>query len=226
MKSYLIMMAVRLIEMRRILKATGSLYLHCDPTASHYIKLFMDAIFGSGSFRSEVIWQRTSAHPSARRWASTYDSLLFYTKSEKYKWNRIYQAPDKNYVRTHYIYEDDKGRYRASDLTGPGVSRGASGHIWRGFDPNEKGRHWAYVPDTLDEMDKQGLIHWPSKPNGWPAKKVYWDDTRRDVRFTLYGLTYRPLTPRPVNAWVIQPKSHSLCWIGSSKPVRMKAMWC
>ena len=179
MKSYLIMMAVRLLEMRRILKPTGSLYLHCDPTASHYIKLFMDAIFGYGSFRSEVIWQRTSAHPSARRWASTYDSLLFYTKSEKYKWNRIYQAPDKNYVRTHYIYEDDTGRYRAADLTGAGVSRGASGQIWRGFDPNEKGRHWAYVPATLDEMDKEGLIHWPKKRTGWPAKKVYWDDTRR-----------------------------------------------
>ena len=179
MQSYLCMMAVRLLEMHRVLKDTGSVYLHCDPTASHYLKLIIDAIFGNEHFRAEIVWQRTSAHPSARRWASTYDSILFYTKSNKYTWNRVYMAPDRNYVRTHYTNQDRRGRYRAADLTGAGVSSGASGQPWRGFDPSEKGRHWAYIPETLDKMDAEGLIYWPSKRNGWPAKKVYWDDTKR-----------------------------------------------
>ena len=179
MQGYLTYMAIRLLEMRRILKETGSIYLHCDSTASHYLKALMDAVFGNEHFRTDIIWQRTSAHPSARRWASTYDNLVFYTKSEKYTWNPAYYAPDENYVRTHYIYEDSTGRYRAADLTGAGISSGQSGQIWRGFNPSEKGRHWAYIPDTLDRMDAEGLIHWPAKQGGWPSKKVYWDETKR-----------------------------------------------
>ena len=179
MMAYLTMMAQRMVELHRVLKPTGSIYLHCDPTASHYLKLLLDAVFGADNFRTEIVWQRTSAHPSAQRWASTYDCILFYTKSNRYTWNPAYQAPNENYVRTHYIYEDAEGIYRAADLTGPGISSGSSGETWKGFNPSEKGRHWAYIPDTLDEMDRQGLIHWPSKRNGWPAKKVYWDDTKR-----------------------------------------------
>ena len=179
MMAYITMMAQRMAELHRVLKPTGSIYLHCDPTASHYLKLIMDAIFGSAGFRSEVIWQRTSAHPSARRWASTYDNLQFYTKSAQYTWNPVYQPSDENYVRTHYIYEDDRGRYRAADLTGAGISAGASGQSWKGFSPADKGRHWAYVPSTLDQMDADGLIHWPARKSGWPAKKVYWEDTKR-----------------------------------------------
>ncbi len=179
MGAFLCFMAVRLIEMRRVLRNDGSLYLHCDPTASHYLKALMDAIFGKPNFRSEIVWQRTSAHPSAKRWANTYDFLLFYTKRNSYIWNPMYQDSDENYVRTHYIYEDDRGRYRAADLTGAGVSSGPSGREWKGFNPTNMGRHWSNVPEKLDEMDAQGLIYWPAKRNGWPAKKVYWADTQR-----------------------------------------------
>jgi len=87
LSAYLVMMAVRLIELHRVLKPTGSLYLHCDPTASHYLKVILDQIFGPGSFRSEIVWKRTSAHSSAKRWGPVHDVILFYTKGEGYTWN-------------------------------------------------------------------------------------------------------------------------------------------
>ena len=178
MGAFLCWLGVRLMEMHRILRDDGSIYVHLDNTAVHYVKSLMDAIWGRKNFGTEIIWQRTSAHPSARKWANTHDIILFYTKSGSYTWNRQYQEPNENYVKTHYIYEDAKGRYRAADLTGAGISSGVSGQPWRGFNPTEKGRHWAYVPDTLDKMDKDSLIHWP-KRGGWPAHKVYWDDTKK-----------------------------------------------
>src|SRR5438477_7927023 len=87
MMAYLAMMAPRLVELRRVLKPTGSLYLHCDPTASHYLKLLLDALFGPKKFRNEIIWKRTSAHSDARRYGRVHDSILFYSKSDTYTWN-------------------------------------------------------------------------------------------------------------------------------------------
>jgi adenine specific DNA methylase Mod len=91
MLAYLAMMAPRLAELRRALKPSGSIYLHSDPTASHYLNLLLDAVFGPESFRSEIIWKRTSAHSSSMRWGPVHDTLLFYTKSDEYTWNQIYQ---------------------------------------------------------------------------------------------------------------------------------------
>jgi len=117
MMAYL--MAVRLIELHRALKPTGSLYLHCDPTASHYLKAVLDAIFGPFNFRSEIIWKRTSSHNSARRWGPIHDAVLFYSKSEKFAWNRIAIGYDEKYIERFYRYTDANGRrYRRSDLTG------------------------------------------------------------------------------------------------------------
>jgi len=176
-------MKPRIKELWRVLKPSGSLYFHCDWHASHYIKVeLLDRIFGFDNFRAEIIWQRTSAHPSARRLANTHDSIFFYTKGKKYTWNPLHHEPNQNYVRTHYIYTDARGRYRAADLTGAGISRGASGQDWRGFSPTSKGRHWSNVPETLEHMDAMGMIHWPKKKDGWPAKKVYWDDSKMQVR--------------------------------------------
>ncbi len=84
MQSYLTMMAVRLLEMRRVLKDTGSIYLHCDDTASHYLKMLMDAVFGAEWFRNEITWQRTTAHSDAKRYGANTDTILFYSKSENY----------------------------------------------------------------------------------------------------------------------------------------------
>src|SRR3954447_19698803 len=90
MLAYLAMMTARLVELRRVLKSTGSIYLHCDPTASHYLKVMLDAIFGPENFRNEVIWKRTGAHGRAKRWGPVHDTLLYYTKSNDYTWNRVF----------------------------------------------------------------------------------------------------------------------------------------
>ena len=88
MQSYLTMMAVRLLEMKRVLKPTGSVYLHCDPTASHYLKLLMDAIFGQANFKNEIVWKRTTAHSDSNRYGTNTDQILFYSKGDNWTWNR------------------------------------------------------------------------------------------------------------------------------------------
>jgi adenine specific DNA methylase Mod len=92
MMAYLAMMAVRLIELHRVLKPTGSLYLHCDPTASHYLKILLDAVFGAKNFRNEIIWKRTSSANNPRRWGPVHDTLLFSSKTDQFNWNRTLQS--------------------------------------------------------------------------------------------------------------------------------------
>lgn len=177
MMAYLAMMTVRLIEMRRALKDTGSLYLHCDPTASHYLKIILDGIFGALSFKNEIIWKRTSAHSGAKRYGPVHDMLLFYSKTDKYTWNQVYQPYDEDYLDQFYTHQDEDGRrWRRSDLTGAGVRHGETGKSWRGIDVTAKGRHWALPPSELDRMDAQGCIHWPKKAGGMPMLKRYLDD--------------------------------------------------
>jgi site-specific DNA-methyltransferase (adenine-specific) len=177
MMAYLAMMAVRLIELHRVLKPTGALYLHCDPTASHYLKVLLDAIFGPAVFRNEIIWKRTSAHSSARRFGPVHDTILFYSKSDRFTWNQIYQEYDAAYIEAFYTHEDADGRrWRRSDLTGAGVRHGETGKPWRGVDVTAKGRHWAWPPPELDQMDAAGRIHWPKKRGGVPMLKRYLDE--------------------------------------------------
>lgn len=178
--AYLIYMVERLVYMKSILKPTGSIYLHCDPAASHYIKVLMDAIFGHTNFRNEIIWKRTSAHSSSRRWGPVHDVILFYSMSDKYTWNPQYQGYAENYVKDFYRHSDERGQYRLGDLTGAGVRTGESGEPWRDVDPTEAGRHWATpskvlvslfgeestrwnVRKKLDALDAAGLIYWPKR---------------------------------------------------------------
>jgi DNA modification methylase len=174
--AYLVYMTHRLFEMRRILKPTGSIYLHCDPAASHYIKVMLDGVFGHSNFRSEIIWKRTSAHSSARRFGPVHDTLLFYTKSDSYTWNPIYQPYDQSYLDGFYTHIDPDGRrWRRSDLTGAGTRNGETGLSWRGINVSEKGRHWSTSPSELDKLDADGRIHWPKKSGGMPMLKRYED---------------------------------------------------
>ena len=191
--AYLVMMAQRLIALRRALKPTGSIYLHCDPTASHYLKLLMDSVFGADNFRNEIVWQRTAAHSGSRRWGPIHDIILFYTASGDYPWNRVYQNYDPAYLAKYYRFADDKGRYRLVTLTGPGASAGDSGAPWRGVNPTDSGRHWAVpmrslralYPDVnlselstqekLDLLDQAGLIYWPPR-GSVPQQKRYADE--------------------------------------------------
>jgi adenine specific DNA methylase Mod len=122
MMAYLTMMAARLIELRRVLKSTGSIYLHCDPTASHYLKVLMDAIFGHANFRNEICWKRSSSHADGKqgmkRCGRIHDTILFYAKSEEHQWNPVYTPYDDSYLNGSYKYADEKGRrYREGDLT-------------------------------------------------------------------------------------------------------------
>jgi len=143
MLAYLAMMAPRLVELRRTLKPTGSIYLHCDPTASHYLKMLLDAVFGPACFLNEIIWKRTGSHNSARRFGPVHDVLFYYGKSDAAIWNQQYQAYDAAYLR-HFQKVDPKTGQPFQDvaLTGPGVRQGPSGQPWRGHDPTPKGRHW------------------------------------------------------------------------------------
>jgi site-specific DNA-methyltransferase (adenine-specific) len=179
MMAYLVMMAARLVELHRVLKPTGSLYLHCDPTASHYLKVVLDTIFGPTNFLSEVVWKRTSAHSSAKRYGPVHDVILLYGKSPAYLWVQQYEAFSESYLASHYGSIDATGRhYTLSDLTAAGVRRGQSGLAWRGFDPTAKGNHWKFTVERLDELDAEGRIYWPKKTGGWPRYIRYLDDMK------------------------------------------------
>lgn len=167
----------RLIFIQELLTEDGALYVHLDTRKVHYVKVILDELFGEHNFRGEIVWQRTSAHSSANRYGPVHDCILFYTKSELYKWNQSYQPYGEYYLDQFYTHKDSDGRrWRRSDLTGAGVRRGATGQVWRGIDVTAKGRHWAWPPSTLDKMDAAGRIHWPDKIGGIPQLKRYADE--------------------------------------------------
>src|SRR5260370_20097315 len=127
MMAYLAMMAPRLIELHRVLKATGSIYLHCDPTASHYLKILMDGVFGTVNFSNEIIWKRTSARSDSHRWNHIHDTLLFYTKSDAYIWNTQYTAYDDTYIADFYGSRDEQdAAFMSDNLTAAGTRKGES----------------------------------------------------------------------------------------------------
>lgn len=177
MLAYLAMMAPRVVELRRVLKASGSIYLHCDSTASHYLKILMDAVFGPKNYRNEIIWKRNYSHNSARRYGPVHDTLLFFTKSEAYEWNSVRLALAESYVASHYKHEENGRRYKRENITGAGIRHGQTGVPWHGIDPTDKGRHWMRTVDELEKLDRDGRVYWPEKPGSWPYLKVFYDET-------------------------------------------------
>ena len=189
--AYLSYMANRLRECRRVLKPTGSIYLHCDPTMSHYLKVVMDVVFGAGRFRSEIIWKRTFSHGKAKRYGTVHDTILFYTSGDDYQWTGATVGHDPEYVARYFKTKDARGRYQAISLTGAGTRSGDSGKPWRGIDPTTVGRHWAIsskalaaieidspslsTGDKLDALDAAGMLSWPEKRGGTPRLKHYED---------------------------------------------------
>ncbi|WP_017962931.1 site-specific DNA-methyltransferase [Rhizobium leguminosarum] len=177
MMAYLAMMTARLLELRDILKPTGSLYLHCDPNASHYLKIILDALFGPSGFRSEISWRRQSAHNDAkqgrRQYGNVRDTLLFYTKSDKWKWNTQYTPYDDSYIRNFYKHiEPETGRlYRLSDLTGPGGA--AKGNPF--YEVMGVKRHWRFSRERMDLLIAEGRIV-QTRPGAVPAQKRYLDE--------------------------------------------------
>lgn len=172
MMAYLAMMAPRLVELRRVLKPAGSLYLHCDPAASHYLKMLLDAIFGAAFFRGEIVWRRTNARSTPHRWPRIHDVLLFYTRGADFTFRSLKVPGDKERLPHTLITRPDGRKYQTYELTAPGATQeGDSGRPWRGFDPNVYGRHWANSHVTMDGWDRQELIHWP-KDGGFPRRRA------------------------------------------------------
>ncbi len=166
MMAYLAMMAVRLLELHRVLKSTGSLYLHCDPTASHYLKILLDAVFGKWQFGNEIIWKRTSAKGLAStRFAKNHDVIFRYTKSEKWIWNPHYKAHDKSYLDNFYTKTDEKtGRvYRLDNLINPSKNRPNLTYEFLGVT-----RVWRWTKERMTKAYEDGLI-FQSKPGNVPS---------------------------------------------------------
>lgn len=164
MMAYLAMMAVRLIELHRVLKETGSLYLHCDPTASHYLKILLDAVFGPRGFQNEITWKRTTTHSDSKTWSRVADKIFFYTKSDVFTWNTPREKHSDEYVSTKYRYDDGDGRlYRLDNMLSPNP-RPNMVYEWKGFPSPSIG--WRYQKETMARLDAEGRIHYPRKKDG------------------------------------------------------------
>jgi len=172
--AYLVMMTIRLIELHRVLKPTGSLYLHCDPTASHYLKLVLDQIFGPGNFRNEIVWKRTTAHNDPKRFGRIHDILLFYSKTDKPTWNTVFVSYDTEYIETYYRYTDEDGKkFLSRDLTAPSHGSSSGQYEWHGKRPPE-GRMWSYTKENMERLEAEGRIFYTR--NGYPRLKQYLED--------------------------------------------------
>ncbi len=189
MMAYLTMMAIRLIELRRVLKPTGCLFLHCDPTASHYLKILLDAIFSPLQCRNEIVWRRTGSHNKSRRFGPIHDIIHFYTKTDNYYFKTCYTPYSLGHVESYFKKKDEGGRYWTNALTGAGIRKGLSGKNWRTFNPTGKNRHWA-IPskiidylginpnlntlEKLDLLEEAGFLLLPSKnSDAMPTYKQY-----------------------------------------------------
>lgn len=177
MMAYLAMMAPRLIELHRVLKETGSIYLHCDPTASHYLKMLMDAIFNPLCFRSEIVWKRSSAHSDTKQGRKQHgrihDIILFYTKGQNWTWNPIYTPYDPDYVKQFFKYVEPgtNRRFGSYDITGPGgAAKGNPQYEVMGVT-----RYWRYSKESMKKLIAEGRVYQP-KPGAVPREKRYLDE--------------------------------------------------
>ncbi|MBM3474630.1 MAG: site-specific DNA-methyltransferase [Armatimonadetes bacterium] len=181
MMAYLTMMAIRLVELRRVLKSTGSIYLHCDDVAGHYLKLLMDAVFGPRLFLNEIIWKRTFSHGNVgRNYGAIYDYLLVYTKSATYTWNQVYTPFSEEYIERTFKHQDPDGRrWQSVTLRNPGerpnlrypykASNGVT------YQPHRNG--WVCNIERLRQYDREGRLHFPETPEGALRLKMYLDES-------------------------------------------------
>jgi site-specific DNA-methyltransferase (adenine-specific) len=181
MMAYLVMIAQRMVELHRVLRPTGSIYLHCDSTASHYLKLLMDAVFGPTNFRNEIIWKRTSAHSDAKRFGQVTDTILCYSKTSDRIWNPIQIQQDATYDSSFYRFEDERGRYRLHEII-----RTAS----MGPRPNLVYEYKGYIPPWGWRMERPKLEVLDAED------RLVWSKTGRP-----YRKTYLPAGRSPTNLW-------------------------
>lgn len=177
--AYLVMMTARLVELHRVLKPTGSLYLHCDPTASHYLKIVLDAVFGVENYRNEIVWKRTFAHGNVgRNYGSITDIIFWYTKTGAYAWKQPFTPLDPEYVEKYYRHQDADGRrWRTVTLRNPGP-RPNLHYLYAAlngvtYQPHPNGWTWTY--ERMRQADEEGRLVYPSSPTGALMYKQYLD---------------------------------------------------
>jgi site-specific DNA-methyltransferase (adenine-specific) len=181
MMAYLAMMAVRLLELHRVLKPTGSLYLHCDPVASHYLKLLLDSIFAPINFRSEIIWKRTTAHSNVySAFGDITDTIFYYSKESHWTWNQLYRLQTAGDIEKAFPNSDPDGRrWRSENMRNPGVRPNLHYPYKAGngitYQPHPNG--WTISIEKMKALDAAGKLHFPAKSQGRLRLKFYADET-------------------------------------------------
>lgn len=177
MFAYLVQMCARLVQLHRVLRKTGSLYLHCDSTASHYLKIVLDSIFGPKNYQNEIIWQRANAHNDAKtRFGKLTDTILFYSKASNPNFNVQYIEHDPEYIAKFYRHFDESGRrYRLGDMASPNP-RPNMMYEWQGYAYPAKG--WRYETATMQRLHDEGRIHYPEDKTQRPSLKRYLDEMK------------------------------------------------
>lgn len=175
MLAYLTMMAPRLVELERVLKKTGSIFLHCDPTASHYLKLLMDAVFGPANMANEVIWKRANAHNDPKRFGRISDTILFYRKSSAATWNTQYTPYREDYYKSHFKLDENNRYFRTVPLDAPRHGEGSPGLLydWHGKLP-ARSRTWAVGREAMEEYERAGRLRYTR--TGTPTLLQYADE--------------------------------------------------
>lgn len=180
MMAYLTMMTPRLVEMRRVLKPTGSLYLHCDPSASHYLKIILDTIFGPTNFKNEIIWKRKTGRGdtggTSKRFGTATDILLFYGKTNVSTFNTVYRPNNPDYLDKFFRYTDDHGRrYRIDNLASPSPRPNLT-YEYKGYKPPAFG--WAISREKMEQWDAEGRLAFPKSKDGRIQRKRYLDELK------------------------------------------------
>jgi len=168
--AYLVSMTLRIVEIHRVLKSTGSFYLHCDPTASHYLKIVLDAIFCSqgGDYIAEITWERTSAHSDSKTFANTTDVIFLYSK-RILMFNQQFKPYSEEYLKKYYKHQDGKGRFLDRDLTAGGLSGGGYNYDWKGIK-----KLWRCPIETMQKYEEQNKLYYTR--NGTPRLKQYLEE--------------------------------------------------
>ncbi len=239
MMAYLTMMAPRMVELHRVLKPTGSIYLHCDPTASHYLKLLLDAVFGPTKFRNEITWKRTTAHSDSARYGANTDIILFYSKGDEWTWNTQFRDYDDKYVARFRNKDPDGRAWSDYDLTAKGLSGGGYTYEYKGVTS-----YWRVPIETMEQLDAEGRLHFTKnggirrkryldEQKGRPAQAL-WDDIDAINSQAVERLGYPTQKPEALLERIISASSNEgdvildpFCWCGTAVAVaeRLNRKW-
>ena len=226
MLAYLTMMAIRLIELRRVLKSSGSIYLHCDPTAGHYLKIVMDAIFGKENVRNEIVWKRTSAHNDPKRFGRIHDVILYYAKSDAAAtFNPVYTSYDQSYLDAEFR-QDEHGRwFKVEDLTAPSHGGSSGKFEFHGRVPGSS-RMWRMNETEMERLLEEGRIKtdkdgkpllrghivYLDEKKGMPAQD-WWGDVLRVGNTSKERLGYPTQKPEALLERIIKASSNEGDWV-------------